>query len=170
MSNNNLSKEEKEFDKWFDTLPLTKRTRLRKEGVVPYREVASTPNVFPIIESHPMWSDASQDKTRIESTRYIGEEELRERLVALFDILERFADGRMKLHLVFIKTMLGCDTGTTIAKLSKKYKITKQAMNWRARQLRSALGNLSKAPNTPISNLFEGGGTLGVAARPGVKK
>ena len=61
----------------------------------------------------------------------------------LFRILDRFADGRMRLHLLFIRTMLGEDTGTNVTRLCKQYGMTKQAAAYRARMMRRALGSLA---------------------------
>lgn len=149
--------EHKDFDEWFFSLPREEQDRWRKKGVLPYAEVAVVGNVFPVIPDHPAWNDSAVNvisntalpgEDQEESVSYISDRELRLRLINLFQILDRFADGRMHLHLIFIRTMLGEDTGTNLAQLCRRFRITKQAMFWRARQMRQALGSIAKGKMT----------------------
>ena len=130
------------FDRWFKSLPLAKQAELRKGGVIPYDEMPIDDNVFPVVEDHKMWSTPVEED-RQESTSFMSEEIVRERLAALLGVLEKFSDRQMRLHLRFIRAMLGTGECETLAKLSKDFGITKQAMTWRARQVRAALGRLA---------------------------
>jgi hypothetical protein len=142
-------REEREFDEWFLSLPQVDQKRWRHKGIIPYCDMPTTANVFPIITNHKAWEGQSTESTeRVESTRFIDEDELRGRLVELFRILDRFADGRMSLHLLFIRTVLGEDTGVNLVQIAKRYKLTKQAVFWRARQIRSCLGTLASGKIT----------------------
>lgn len=144
--------EERDFDRWFLAMPDADQQRWRAKGIIPYREMPTSGNVFPVIPNHPAWSsdDATKSPMQLpmpgegsESISFISESELRTRLVNVFQLLNRFADGRMHLHLIFLRTMLGDDTKTNLAQLCKRFGITKQAMFWRARQLRAALGSVA---------------------------
>lgn len=141
--------EERDFDDWFYSLPANEQERWRSKGILPYREMPTSGNVFPIIPNHKAWdTQPVAPVERVESTRFIDEDELRGRLVELFKILDRFSDGRMSLHLLFIRTVLGEQTGVNLVQLAKRYKLTKQAVFWRARQIRSCLGSLASGKVT----------------------
>jgi hypothetical protein len=144
-------REEREFDEWFYSLPSREQDRWRSKDILPYAEQPVAGNVFPVITNHEAWIDDERvtETTRTESTRYIDEEVMRERLIQVFRILDRFADGRMSLHMLFIRTMLGEDTGVNLVQLAKRYRMTKQAMFYRARQLRRALGELAVGKTSP---------------------
>jgi transposase-like protein len=141
--------EERDFDVWFYKLTKPEQDRWRGKGVLPYAEQRVPGNVFPFIANHPTWDDLSYQAEPFdpnsEQVSYISDRELRLRMLKLFQILSRFADQRMLLHLLFIRTMLGEDTGTNLAQLCKRFGITKQAMFWRARQIRSALEGIAKS-------------------------
>lgn len=161
------------FDRWFKSLPLAKQAELRKGGVIPYDEMPIDDNVFPVVEDHKMWSTPIEED-RQESTSFMSEEIVRERLAALLGVLEKFSDRQMRLHLRFIRAMLGTGECETLAKLSKDFGITKQAMTWRARQVRAALGRLavdasSSQGERPLKESPLPPPIKRVAARPGVK-
>jgi hypothetical protein len=61
----------------------------------------------------------------------------------VFEALEKFADKNMKKHLRFLRSMLGSGSTEPLSHLAKDFGITKQAMTWRARQLRAALGRVA---------------------------
>jgi len=134
-----LTDGEKYFDKWFYAQSKREQERLREAGCRPHIEETSPDTVYPVIEDHKMWSSGRVDDTRVESTRFISEEDLKVRLNKLFIILERYTDGFTALNMIFIRTVLGCDTGTNLAKLAKEFGITKQAICWRARNINRAL-------------------------------
>jgi hypothetical protein len=140
--------EERTFDEWFYSLAAKEQDRWRAKGILPYAEQPVAGNVFPVIPNHPAWeSMAAQVDTfdpNTEEVSFISDRELRLRMLKMFQILSRFADGQMLLHLIFIRTLLGEDTGTNLAQLCKRFGITKQAMFWRARQIRAALGDVAK--------------------------
>lgn len=134
--------ERTKFDRWFRSLPFAQQAKLRKEGVIPYDEMPIEDNVFPVIEDHKMWT-VQTEETRTESSAYMSEEEVRERLSKVFEALEKFSDKNMKMHLRFLRSMLGSGNTEPLARLAKDFGITKQAMTWRARQLRAALGRVA---------------------------
>jgi len=134
---------EKVYDKWFYSLPRDQQQRLREGGCRPHAEETSPDTVYPVIEDHTMWSSDKVETERVESTRFISEDDLKVRLNKLFIILERYSDGFTALNMVFIRTVLGCDTGTNLAKLAKEFGITKQAICWRARNINRALSAVS---------------------------
>ena len=134
--------ERTKFDRWFRSLPFAQQAKLRKEGVIPYDEMPIEDNVFPVIEDHKMWTVPSEE-ARTESSAYMSEEEVRERLSKVFEALEKFADKNMKKHLRFLRSMLGSGSTEPLSHLAKDFGITKQAMTWRARQLRAALGRVA---------------------------
>ena len=135
--------EERQFDDWFYSLSRAEQQRWRDKGIIPYREMKSNDHVFSIIPNHPAWTDNGERQDAVQVDRFISEDELRSRLVNLFRILDRFADGRMRLHLLFIRTMLGEQTGTNVTRLCRDFGMTKQAAAYRARMLRKALGSLA---------------------------
>lgn len=139
--------EERAFDAWFYALTSQEQERWRGKGVLPYAEQPVAGNVFPVIPNHPTWENLANQLEGFdpnkEEVSFISDRELRVRLLKLFQVLSRFADSRMLLHLIFIRTMLGEDTGTNLAQLCKRFGITKQAMFWRARQIRSALEGIA---------------------------
>jgi hypothetical protein len=141
--------EEKDFDDWFYKLPAKDQQRWRDKGVLPYAEQPVPGNVFPIIANHPLWpTTGKEESVQMEECSFMSEHELRGRLVELFRILDRFADGTMHLHLVFIRTLLGENTGCNLAQLSKRFGLTKQAVFWRVRQIRKAMGTLASGKIT----------------------
>jgi hypothetical protein len=135
--------EERDFDDWFYAQPKASQDKFRANGVLPYCEQRSDDQVFEIKPNHPAWATQPEEGGRVETERFICESELRHRMGELFRILDRFADGRMRLHLLFIRTMLGEDTGTNVTRLCKQYGMTKQAAAYRARMMRRALGSLA---------------------------
>jgi hypothetical protein len=136
--------EERDFDLWFYKLTKHEQDRWRAKGILPYAEQPVAGNVFPIIPNHPLWPTVDQaPDEQTEECSFISEHELRGRLVELFRILDRFADGTMHLHLVFIRTLLGENTGVNLAQLSRQFGLTKQAVFWRVRQIRQAMGTLA---------------------------
>jgi hypothetical protein len=134
--------EKHKFDRWFRALPFAQQAKLRKQGVIPYDEMPTEDNVFPVIEDHKVWT-VQPEETRNETTAYMSEDEVRDRLGKVFEALEKFADKNMKKHLRFLRSMLGSGSTEPLSHLAKDFGITKQAMTWRARQLRAALGRVA---------------------------
>ena len=61
------------FDKWFDSLPIAERKRLREGGVIPYREQNKPEYVFSVQANHPLFShDPFNEKPRTEEETFIS--------------------------------------------------------------------------------------------------
>lgn len=131
------------FDRWFKSLPFRKQADLRRQGVIPYDEMPTDDNVFPVVEDHKTWTYVPPDDDRSESTSFISEDEVRDRIAALLNVLESFADRKMKLHLRFVRNAVTSGACDSYTELAKEFGITKQAMTWRSRQIRAALGRIA---------------------------
>ena len=137
------------YDEWFHSLKSkARKDKLRKAGLGPHDEIPGGDIVYPVIEEHPAFNSACiVDDERTETERFISDTELRPRLANLFKVLGKYADHRMRGHLLFIRKLLG-DPDASMQEAARLLGLTPQAMNNRARQLRKALGDLASDPGS----------------------
>ena len=152
MPRHDLTKDERAFDAWFAKQPASVQRRYRKNGIKPYSEQPVPDNVFAVKETHPAFGSYSDDDDEITITqRFISEGELRPRLCKVFDILARYADPKTTRYLLFVRTLLGEQTGVTVGNMAKQFGVTRQCMNHRARCILAALNELGGDPGQASS-------------------
>jgi hypothetical protein len=165
MPRQDLTKDERAFDAWFAKQPAAVQRRYRKAGVKPYGEMPVPDNVFAVKETHPAFGSYFDDDAEVTITqRFIAEGELRPRLCKVFDVLSRYADERTASYLLFVRTLLGEQTGVTVGNMAKQFGVTRQCMNHRARTILAALDELSGDPGK--NQLPPKPGNVGMPATP----
>lgn len=151
MPRTDLSPDELAFDAWLSSQPRRVRQRYAKAGIRLYRDQPKPDNVFPVKETHPVFGSEPNDPEPLEesATRFISEHELRPRICSIFEVVAKYADKRTAQYLLFVRSLLGEQTGVTPGSMAKAFGVTPQCMNYRARQILAALNALSK----PDANL-----------------
>ena len=132
------AKEARAFDRWFDSLPKAKQDKLRDGGVIPYREMVQSRNVFEVQPEHPAWATKAEE-TRTETDSFISRDHVGVMLKSFIDALALTNDLRVRRHVELVRWTLelpGCLSAPDIALM---YGITKQALHKRAEQIRSTL-------------------------------
>lgn len=148
-----LQPEEKAFDTWLASQSKAVQRRYRKAGIKPYSEMPCPDNVFPVKETHPAFGFTRDEPEPevAESTRFISEHQLRPRLYRVLEIVAKYADKRTQRYLLFVRTLLGENTGVTVGNMAREFKVTRQCMNHRARMILAALDKLAADPGQDIA-------------------
>ena len=148
MPRKDLSKDERAFDTWFAKQSKELQAAYRKAGVKPYGEMPVPDNVFAVKETHPAFGSYTDADGEVTITqRFVAEGELRLRLAKVFDVLAMYADDNCARYLLFVRTLLGEQTGVTVGNMAKQFGVTRQCMNKRARDILAALNDIQGEPD-----------------------
>lgn len=132
------AKEARAFDRWFDSLPKKQQEKLREGGVIPYREMVQSRNVFEVNPEHPAWATKT-DATRVETEAFISRDHVGRMLRAFIDALSVTNDYRFRRHVELIRWTMALPGCLSAPEIAKMFGITKQALHKRAANIRSAL-------------------------------
>jgi hypothetical protein len=142
------AKEARAFDRWFDSLPKAKQDKLRDGGVIPYREMVQSRNVFEVQPEHPSWSTDRETTrnimmgevtTRTETDTFISRDHVGVMLKAFIDALAMTNDFRVRRHVELVRWTLGLPGCLSAPDIAMMYGITKQALHKRGEQIRATL-------------------------------
>lgn len=128
------------FDKWFDSLPVAERKRLRDGGVLPYREQAKPEYVFNVQGSHPVFShDPFNEKPRTEEETFISRDKVLELIGRMLETFSVSHSKEVRLHVELLKIAMRYHGAMSGVELARMYRLTRAAVNLRVQKIRRVL-------------------------------
>lgn len=149
----NLTADQRAFDSWFRSQPSVKQAMLRREGVIPYREMPAERYVFEVKPESGAWAhDPWDEELRTEEDTFISRERVREIIGRVLDSLSRSPDRNVRLHLELVRMAIRTPDALSNGEICASYSLTRQAVHYRVMEMRRVLfGKKRKAvPTHPI--------------------
>ena len=131
---------QREFDKWFFSLPRQEQDRLRSEGVEPYREQGDPRRrLCQIFENSNAFAYETPSAVRNETETFYSREKVLDILHAVLTSLACSADAQVRLHYELVKAALRMHDAKDGATIGKAYGVTRAGINYRVQKMRASL-------------------------------
>ncbi len=132
------------FDAWFYAQPKKVQDKMREAGVLPYREMGKSYNVFSVKDEHVRWMEEAEIAHRnptVEVDAFIARDHVGVMLKAFIDALSMTDSFAFRRHVELVRWALslpGCLSSRMIARMYGK---SHEAMRKRARAIQLAVNS-----------------------------
>lgn len=133
---------QKQFDRWFFSLPSQEQARLRADNVLPYREQGDPRRrLCQLFTNSNTFAYEQDDSSRTESETFYSREKVLDILSAVLNSLSVSNDPSVRLHFEFVRTVLKANGHYDGVQIGQMYGLTKAAVNLRVLKMRKTLEN-----------------------------
>jgi hypothetical protein len=170
------AKAQRDFDKWFFSLSKTSQDAMRKQGVIPYREMPDPRRkLAPLFERSSKF--VTQDNNNHEEqSQFISRERVVDVVKAILRSMSTSSSPEVRLHFELVRMALRMDDAMRGEDLGRLYNLGRAGINYRVQQMREIIGtsladllnpektqkntgfHAETVEKRPKRNLFEGGG------------
>jgi len=131
----------RDFDKWFYAQSRDKQEAMRRDGVIPYREMKANEYVFPVntMSDSAVITPLYDPSDKVDSDTFYSREKVEEYTRRLLRTLEYSHSEEVRLHFELIRLVLRDSEAMTNDALAKRFNMTRAGINFRVQRIRQVL-------------------------------